>query len=295
MPLDEPLLDKNEPPQVRNSFITRSQKKWDRYYKVDAKLRKHTQSPITSQKKLTLRTIYPIRQWLKVLRDSTKISIKTLRLNIQLHYRKLMGNTRLYWPSGGSTLCLAKCKEFIDKAEQYEESLCIWLKDVCLVWEQVLDFIVHFRNIKLSISKYTMVGYRSAEINLSIHFHWENRKERSIIKPVSKPKATRSAFATQELTSMGKSCQISQTLPMSKKLESLLLKSQRPHQRKTISEKIKKTIKTATTPIKVTNSAETQATTLTLQDLIVQQIDKNDTFLLDVAVHHTISASTILH
>ena len=89
----------------------------DRYHEVHAKLRERIQSTVAPQKKATLRTIYPVRQWLTVLRDSTALPVKTLRLNIQLEYRKLMGNTHLDWPSGGPSLWLARWEELINKAE----------------------------------------------------------------------------------------------------------------------------------------------------------------------------------
>ncbi len=117
----EPLMPVDEPPQARNARITRNKwyedvyfklfqdfrehkRKWDRYHEVDAKLRKRIQSTVAPQKKATLRTIYPVRQWLTVLRDSTVLHVEILKLNIQLEYRKLMGNTHLDWPSGGPTL-----------------------------------------------------------------------------------------------------------------------------------------------------------------------------------------------
>ena len=82
---------------------------------------------------------------------------------------------------------------------------------------------------------------------------------------------------------------------MSQNLEPLSLKSQRLHQRKIRSEKIKKTIEAAITQTKVADGTETQVTALALQFLIVQQIDKNATLIPDTTVHHTISASVILH
>ncbi len=115
-----------------------------------------------------------------------------------------MRNTHLDWPSGGPTLWLARWEELINKAERYEENLLTWLRDVCLLWEQVPDLIVYFRNIKLSIRKHTTAEYTAAEISSSTHFHWEYCKQRSMLKPVSKPKATRSAFAIQGVTLNGK-------------------------------------------------------------------------------------------
>ncbi len=101
MPVDEPLPDGNKPLQVRNARITRNkrygdvyfklfqvlrehERKWDRYHKIDAKLREPIQSTVAKQKKATLRTIHPVRKWLTVLRNSTALPVETLRLNIQL-------------------------------------------------------------------------------------------------------------------------------------------------------------------------------------------------------------------
>ncbi len=85
-----------------------------------------------------------------------------------------MGNTYLEWPSGGLTLWVARWEELINKAERYEENLPTWLRDICLIWEQVPDLIVYFSNIKLSIRKHTTAEYKQAEISSSIHFYWEN-------------------------------------------------------------------------------------------------------------------------
>ena len=82
---------------------------------------------------------------------------------------------------------------------------------------------------------------------------------------------------------------------MSQKLKPLSLESQRPNQREIRTEKIKKTIEAAITLTKVACATDTQVTALALQDLIVQQIDKNATLVQDAAVHHTILASAILH
>ena len=82
---------------------------------------------------------------------------------------------------------------------------------------------------------------------------------------------------------------------MSQKLELLLLESQRPHQRKIKTEKIKRTIEAARTLTKVARGIETQVTALALKNLIVQQINKNANPVPDAAVYHTISANAVLH
>lgn len=114
-----------------------------------------------------------------------------------------MESTHLDWPSGGPTIWLAKWEELLNKAEQYEENLPTWLRDVCLAWEQVPDLVVFFSNIKLSIWKHTTAKYTPAEISSTIYFHWEHRKQRSLLKPIGKPKTTQSAFAAQGVTLNG--------------------------------------------------------------------------------------------
>lgn len=85
----DPMMPVDEPPHVRNAHITRNYGKWGRYHEVNVNLRKRIQSTIALQKKATLRTIYTVCKWITVLRDSTTLHVETLRLNIQLEYRKL--------------------------------------------------------------------------------------------------------------------------------------------------------------------------------------------------------------
>ena len=68
------------------------------------------------------------------------------------------------------------------------------------MWEQVPDLIDYFSNVKLNIRKHTTAEYMPDEIHSLIHFHWQHQKQRSTLEPISKPKATRSAFAIQEVT-----------------------------------------------------------------------------------------------
>ena len=132
--VEEPLLKRNKPPQVRNACIIRNhrykniyfklfrvfrenKKKWDRYHKVEAKLKKRIQSMVAQQKKTMMRSIYLVQLWLTVLRDSMTLSVEIFRFNIQLEYQKLIGNTNLDWPTDGPTIWLSKWEEIINKAE----------------------------------------------------------------------------------------------------------------------------------------------------------------------------------
>ena len=109
MPVEELLPEGNKSPQVQSDRITRNyrhvnvyfklfgvfkknKKKWDKYHKVNTKLRECIQSTVAPQKKATLHSIYPVQQWLTAFRNSTALQVETIRLNIQLEYRKLIGS-----------------------------------------------------------------------------------------------------------------------------------------------------------------------------------------------------------
>ena len=81
---------------------------------------------------------------------------------------------------------------------------------------------------------------------------------------------------------------------MLQKQEPLLLKNQRPLQRKIRSEKIKTTIEVAITSTEVAYATETLVIALAPHNLIVQQIDENATLVPDATVYYTTSASAIL-
>lgn len=193
MPIDEPPPNRNKLSQIRNAHITRNQKnkdvyfkqfqvfrenkkKWDKDHIVNIKLREYIQSIVATQKKATLCTIYPVCQWLIALRDLTALLVEILGLNIQLEYEKLMRNTHFDWPSSSLTLLLARWKELINKKKRYEKNFPTLLRDVCLIWEQVLDLIIYFSNIKLSFWKNTTDIYTPAIISLIIFFYWEHHK-----------------------------------------------------------------------------------------------------------------------
>lgn len=72
----------------------------------------------------------------------------------------------------------------------------MWLRDVCLVWERVPDLIVYFSHFQINLEKGDTTQYTPAEISLQIHRRWEHRKQGLALRVINKPKATRSAFAT---------------------------------------------------------------------------------------------------
>ena len=211
----------------------------------------------------------------------------------------MIENTHLDLPLGGPTLWLARWEEIINKAEWYGENLLSWLRNICLVWEQVPNLSVYFSNIKLNIWKHTTAKYTPAEISSSMHFHWEHRKQRLTLKPVSKPKATQLAFATQKVTLnkeevLHASDNLNATFDATE-TGATIAKKPKILSKKDKKQKIKMRIKAAITSTKVACITKTQITALALQDPIVQHINKNATFVPDAAVYHIISANAIFH
>ena len=155
---------------------------------------------MTSQKKATLQKIYTAQKWLTDLQASMALPLEYKRQNLMLQYKKLMGEFHGSWPSGGPTLWLAKWEELINKAERYDEPLRTWLRDVCLVWEQVSDLTVYFSQVQISLERGDTAQYTPAEISSQIHRRWEHRKQGLALRVINKPKATRSAFNAVDVT-----------------------------------------------------------------------------------------------
>ncbi len=116
-----------------------------------------------------------------------------------------------------------------------------------------------------------------------------------MLKPVSKAQATRSAFATQGVSLNGEEVPNTSNTPDVTETGAAVAEKPKTPSKKIRSEKIKMRIEAVITPTEVARATETQVTALALQDLIVQQIDKNATLVPDAAVYYTISASAIFH
>lgn len=64
------------------------------------------------------------------------------------------------------------------------------------MWERVPDLIVYFSQVQINLEKGDTAQYTPAEISLQINRRWERRKQGLALRVINKPKATRSAFAT---------------------------------------------------------------------------------------------------
>ncbi|MCJ1470525.1 hypothetical protein MMC07_009171 [Pseudocyphellaria aurata] len=111
-----------------------------------------------------------------------------------------MGSAFLDWPSGGPTNWLGKWEKLINQANQYDEPPRTWLRDVCLVWKRVSDLTVFFVNVKDKMQENNANDYTHTTISTKIQYYWELKKQGSALCLVNKPKATRSAFASEEVT-----------------------------------------------------------------------------------------------
>ena len=103
------------------------------------------------------------------------------------------------WPSGGPNTWLGKWEKLHNDSVQYDEPLRTWLRDVCQVWEQISDLLVYISNIKLDIQRGNTAAHTPTSVSSTIQWHWQYRKQGLALR-VSKPKTTRSAFATQKAT-----------------------------------------------------------------------------------------------
>ncbi|MCJ1426264.1 hypothetical protein MMC29_004167 [Sticta canariensis] len=219
-PVDEPPLKRVEPSQVRKAREARNERKeyiyyelrnhfrydeeaWEKYLDMDAKLRERIQSTVAPHKKASLPTTYSVRQSLIELRKSTALPVETIRQKIQTEYQKFMGVALHDWPSRGPTNWLAEWEFLINLATRYEEPLPSWLSDICLVWERVSDLAFYFSDVQISIQKNDTAEYTPVSVIRAIEFYWVRHKQRSELRVASKPKATRSAVSTQDVTLNG--------------------------------------------------------------------------------------------
>lgn len=157
-------------------------------------------STVVQEKKISLRSIYSVRQWLAGLKTSTALPDETVKQNIQLEYRKFTNVAFVDWPSGGPTAWLSKWEELINRADQYEDPLPTWLRDICLVWERVSALNVFFTNVQIDIQQNTATNYTPDSVRGSITRFWEHKKQGLSLRVAGRPKATRSAFTTQKVT-----------------------------------------------------------------------------------------------
>ena len=212
-PVDEPAPVGAETPQARKARLARNQREqdmyykdytvyqgekreWDKFHDVDAKLRERIQTTVAPSKKAALRRIFSVRKWLTDLRDSTALPDENIRQNIQLEYKKLMGSVYVDWPTGGPTTWLAKWEELINRAIRYDEPLRTWLRDICLVWERVPELSVFFAQVQLNLEAGNTAGYSHSSVSLTIQRRWEHKSVGLSLRVINRPKATRSAFAT---------------------------------------------------------------------------------------------------
>ena len=63
---------------------------------------------------------------------------------------------------------------------------------------------MYFSNVKLDLRNNNTEAYTVSSVSATIQWHWEYKRQGTALQIPGKPKATRSAFATQEATLDGK-------------------------------------------------------------------------------------------
>lgn len=183
----------------RHNIYRDTIRQWEKYNEWEAKLRERILATVAQQKAASLVAQNSVRQWLTDLKGSTQPPKASVKQNIRVEYSKLMGVGLLEWPSNGPSAWLGKWEDLIYRAKQYDEPLPNWLEDVSMVWQRVPDLHVYFKTIELDIQEENVDKHSCASISAKIQQHWE-RKKQSLTLRYSKPRSTRSAFATQEVT-----------------------------------------------------------------------------------------------
>lgn len=106
------------------------------------------------------------------------------------------------WPAGGPANLLAKWEGLVYRANQYDAQIGDQLGDFCHVCVEVPDLSKHISTIQTAIREDTADKYTQGKLISIVLEAWEDRK-RGLALRFSKPKATRSAFATHEVAFNG--------------------------------------------------------------------------------------------
>ncbi|MCJ1349118.1 hypothetical protein MMC31_007354 [Peltigera leucophlebia] len=159
----------------RHTIYRDARKEWEYYHAVQTKLRDKIQATD--------------------LKASSAPPEATIKRSISVGYHRLMNIGLTEWPTGGPGAWLAKWEDLICRAEQFNVTLENWLTDVSSVWQRVPGVAGYFDQVERKVVHGKQHKYLPADISAAIQQYWERRREGTVLK-FSKPKATRSAFAT---------------------------------------------------------------------------------------------------
>lgn len=101
------------------------------------------------------------------------------------------------WPVGGPANWVARWKDLVSRAEKYDAVLGDWLGDFCHVREKVPKMENQISTIQTAAQEEIVDKYSHGKRVGLVVEGWEDRK-RGLALRSTKPRATGSAFATQE-------------------------------------------------------------------------------------------------
>ena len=179
----------------RHTIYRDAKKEWEYYHAIQTKLRDKIQATVAKQKAAKLRANLSVRTWLKDLKALSAPPEATTKRSISVEYHRLMNIGLTEWPTGGPSTWLAKWEDLICRAEQFNVTLENWLTDVSSVWQRVPGVAGYFDEVERKVVQGKQHKYSPADISAAIQQYWERRREGTVLK-FSKPKVTRSAFAT---------------------------------------------------------------------------------------------------
>ena len=113
-----------------------------------------------------------------------------------------MGTALADWPSGGPRNWLATWEDLLYRTAQQGKPFDDWLEDVSLAWIWVQNLSHFFHIVEDDITNEETERYSYASVSAKIQQCWERKKQGSALR-IAKPRTTRSAFTTEEVTLNG--------------------------------------------------------------------------------------------
>ena len=183
----------------QHNIYSQRKREWDKIIEVQIKLQDRIQSSVAQQKTTHLDADLTVRQWLQALKASVAPPLATIQQTVRVKYQRFILKGLSEWPAGGPGNWIAKWEDLMNRARKYNVIINAWLTDVSTVWRPVPALATYFDTVETRIIEQEAQRYTVASVSAAIQQHWEQVQQGSVVKR-TKPRTTRSAFATQEAT-----------------------------------------------------------------------------------------------
>lgn len=160
---------KNMDVYFKQHIIYRDTKKKQEYYQViQTKLRDKFQAMIVKQKAAKLQANLPVRTWFKDFKALSVSPEVTTKQSISVEYHYFINIELTEWLTGGPSIWLAKWKDLICRAIQFNITLENWLIDISSVQQQVSGVVGYFDKVERKIVQEKQHKYLPTDISAGI-------------------------------------------------------------------------------------------------------------------------------